>query len=150
MTAKTYLRQIKWYEIKIQERKIQLRGLGGSYDYIQGLDYSKDKVQTSPHDSLGDMVVRELDRNKSLAAKVIALIGRFERQRDLIIGQIQSMERPEHCALLFKVYVEHKDLLTAAQEMGYTYGSTANLHGDALNAFARQYMEFLAENNPDV
>lgn len=143
MTAKTYLRQIRWNEIKIQERKIQLRGLGGSYSYIQGIDYSRDKVQTSPHDTLGDMVARELDKNKQIVAEVIRLIGRLEEQKNLIITQVQSMDRPEHCALLFKVYVEHKDLLTVAQEMGYSYGSIANMHGEALSAFSVQFAEYL-------
>ena len=152
MTARTYLKKIRWNEIKIQERKIQLRGLGGSYNYMQAIDYARDKVQTSPRDSLGEMVARELDRNSHIAAEVIALIGRLERQKHEIIGQIQNMAKAEHCSLLFKIYVEHKDLLTCAQEMDYTYGSIANLHGEALTAFAMQYSEYLrdAKETPDA
>ena len=150
MTAKTYLRKIKWDEIKIQQRKIQLRSVGHGYNYIQGLDYSRDKVQTSPHDTLGDMVARSLDAENNLAADILRMIRQFEEERHRIIGQIQDMEKAEHGALLFKIYVEHKDLLVAAQEMGYSYGSVANMHGAALQAFSVQYADFLTEKDPDA
>lgn len=145
MTAKTYLRKIKWNEIKIQERKFQLRSVSGNYNYMQGIDYSRDKVQTSPHDTLGDMVARELDKQDNLAAEILLAIRRFEDERNLIIGQLQDMDRPEHCALLFKIYVEHKDLFVAAQELNYAYQTVANMHGQALQAFSEKYAEYLDE-----
>ena len=150
MTAKTYLRKIKWDEIKIQQRKIQLRSVGAGYNYIQGLDYSRDKVQTSPHDTLGDMVARSLDAENNLAAKIIRNIRTLEDEIDLIVDQLQAMEKPEHGTLLFKIYVEHKDLLIVAQEMNYAYQTVANMHGAALQAFSVQYADFLTEKDPDA
>lgn len=150
MTAKTYLRKIKWDEIKIQQRKVQLRSVGHGYNYIQGLDYSRDKVQTSPHDTLGDMVARSLDAENNLAAKIIRNIRTLEDEIDLIVDQLQAMEKPEHGTLLFKIYVEHKDLLIVAQEMNYAYQTVANMHGAALQAFSVQYADFLTEKDPDA
>ena len=150
MTAKTYLRKIKWDEIKIQQRKVQLRSVGHGYNYIQGLDYSRDKVQTSPHDTLGDMVARAMDQENNLAAKIIRNIRTLEDEIDLIVDQLQAMEKPEHGTLLFKIYVEHKDLLIVAQEMNYAYQTVANMHGAALQAFSVQYAEFLTDKGPDA
>ena len=143
MTAKQYLRKVKWNEIKIQERKFQLKSVSGNYIYMQGIDYSRDKVQTSPGDSLSDMVARSLDQQHNLTAKILRNIRAFEEERNLIIDQLQNMEKPEHGTLLFKIYVEHKDLLIAAQEMSYAYQTVANMHGAALQAFEAQYKEYL-------
>ena len=124
--------------------------MGAGYNYIQGLDYSRDKVQTSPHDTLGDMVARSLDAENNLAAKIIRNIRTLEDEIDLIVDQLQAMEKPEHGTLLFKIYVEHKDLLIVAQEMNYAYQTVANMHGAALQAFSVQYADFLTEKDPDA
>lgn len=141
MNAKTYLRQIKWADLKIDQKKFQLKGMVGSYNYISGIDYARDKVQTSPHDSLAEQVVRELSKIEKTRKRIIDMIGRFEEQRALIIDQIQNMEKPEHSALLFKVYVEYKDLFVTALEMDYSYRYVVNMHGLALQAFERQYLQ---------
>lgn len=141
MNAKTYLRQIKWCEIKIDQRKIQLHSMGGNYTYIQGLDYSRDRVQTSPQDAMAEKVVRELSRMEKRRNEILQLIAGFEDLRNKIINQIQGMDRAEHGQLLFKIYVEHKDLLIVSREMGYAYQSIANMHGQALQAFAAKYLD---------
>ena len=146
MNAKTYLRKIAWDEIKMDQRKFQLKGLTGSYDYIHGIDYAKDKVQSSPHDSLADAVVRELMKLERLRQEILTDIAQYEADRDKIIRQIQDMERPEHSALLFKRYVEHKEFLPISREMGYTRDYVVNMHGIALRAFAARYLE--TEENP--
>lgn len=145
MTARTYLQKIRWNEIKIQERKFQLKSVSGGYDYISGIDYSRDKVQTSSGDSLGDMVAKALDEQNELAARIIRKIREFEEERDLIIGQLEGMHDPIYGAILFKFYVEYKDLLVIAQEMNYAYQTVANKHPEALRAFEEQYSEYLQE-----
>lgn len=147
MTAKTYLRKIAWDEIKIEQKKFHLKSLGGNYNYMQAIDYSRDKVQTSARDALGEMVVREMSKVERLRAEIMQDIARFEEDRNEIINQIQGMKQAKHAALLFKRYVEHKEFLPISIEMGYTYEYVINMHGVALREFEKQYM---TKENPDA
>lgn len=150
MTVKEYLGKVKWNEIKIQERKFQLKSVQGNYNFIQGIDYSRDKVQTSPQDTLSKMVAESLDKQDNLTAEILRSIRQFEEERDLIIHQLQHMNNSVYGTMLFKLYVQHKDLLVIAQEMNYAYQTVANMHGPALQAFSVQYADFLTEKDPDA
>lgn len=136
MTAKTYLRRIKWNEIKIEQKKFQLRGLGENIDYLHAIDYSKDKVQTSPRDIIGEQVAKMTD----MKIRIVREIAAFEVERDKAINQIQSMTDGRYSAILFKRYVEGKEFLTIAKETGYDFNYTRNMHGEALRAFETRFL----------
>lgn len=147
MKAKDYLRGIAVAEDRIRQKKYHLKKLKGNYNYLSGIDYSRDPVQTSARDALGDMVVRELSKMDELHAEILRDISRFEEERNRIINQIQGMPDSRHADLLFRRYVQRMGFKLIAREMGYTYEYTINLHGIALCAFKEQY---LTEENPDA
>lgn len=141
MTAKQYLRKIQWYEIKIEQRKFQLKGLYEDIDYLRGIDYSIDKVQTSPRDAMAEKVIRV----QQLREEIVQKIADYEAARDEIIAQIQNVSNIAHSALLFKRYVERKKFELIAVEMAYNYAYTRSIHGEALKAFAEQFADAIED-----
>jgi hypothetical protein len=135
--AKEYLKQLETLDVKIGQKMQQAQELrliatsGGG-----GIDYSKDRVKTSPSgDTLSDAVIRYA----ALEEAIDRDIDQFVDTKNLIINQIQGLSNPDYMRLLYKRYVEFKHLDEIADEMRYTYQYTRQLHGYALAEFERTY-----------
>ena len=137
MRAKDYLNQIKLLDIKIGQRITELNQMRDRISLIAGIDYSKDRIQTSPEAG-----------NRQIEAMVDfenELLGMIQKERDLkhtIIGQIQQLENPIYVDILFRRYVECQSFERIASDMSYAYHYVCTLHGDALNAFDNKVLNF--------
>ena len=136
MDARTYLRQIHKLETRISIRQRQIKDLRRSMSYLRSVDYSADRVQTSPSGSgfTGD-VLRLADMELDIERKIHAC----EELRDTIIEQIARMPDQRHVDVLSGVYIHRMDLMDVADELHYDYYWTCHLHGEALKAFERLY-----------
>ena len=143
MTAKEYLSQYRAAQVKIEHREKQLADFEASIG-LSGINLSE-KVQTSPRDSLSEDVARAVDIEAEIRAEKLKL----EELKHKIIGEIHQLENPVFVAILFKRYVELKNLWEISQEKDtfYSYDRIRHLHGYALQDF---YNRFLKPTHDDT
>lgn len=136
MTAKTYLQQIYRLKMKIEQRTQQLEELKASASGYKAIDYSADKVQVSPSDRMADVVGRFAD----LEETINHLISEYLYKKDFIIMQIQLLDDTRYVDLLYRRYVLFKPFRIIAKELTYDYKYCCRLHGKALQAFEKAYL----------
>lgn len=142
MDARNYLRQIHKLETRISMRQRQIKDLRRSMAYLHSVDYSADRVQTSPTGSgFTDDAIRLADMELDIERKIHAC----EELRELIISQIEGMDDQRHIDVLSGVYVHRMDLMDIATDMKYDYYWVCHLHGEALKAFERKYPQIRNE-----
>ncbi len=137
MNVKTYLNQIRKLDILIRQKQEQLQELRSKAEGQGSVDYAADRVQTSPVDSLSENVAAFVD----LQSEIENTLRQYIRTKSMIIDQIQQLEDTRYIEILYKRYVEYKNITVVAYEMGYEYTWLCHLHGDALNAFAEKHMK---------
>lgn len=137
MKAKEYLQQLKRLDELINQKIKEVTDLRERATSVSGIDYSKDKVQTSPS---GDTpFVKLIGKIADLEAEINAEIDSFVNEKHKIINQIQSLKNADYISLLFKRYVEFKKFEIIAIEMNFTYQYVLELHGCALREFETTY-----------
>lgn len=142
MDARNYLRQIHKLETRISMRQRQIKDLRRSMAYLHSVDYSADRVQTSPTGSgFTTDAIRLADMELDIERKIKAC----EELRELIVSQIEGMDDQRHIDVLSGVYVHRMDLMDIATEMKYDYYWVCHLHGEALKAFERKYPQIRNE-----
>jgi DNA-directed RNA polymerase specialized sigma subunit len=137
MTAKEYLSELKRLDICIDQKLKELDDLRTMSTGVQGIDYSTEKVKTSP--SPDAPFVRIIDKMVSLNDEINAEIDRFAEEKHKIINEIQSLSNEKHIEILYARYVEFKSLELVAGELGYTYQYIILLHGYALKEFSKKF-----------
>lgn len=138
MDARNYLRQIHRLEAFISMRQRQIKDLRRSMSYIKSMDYSADRVQTSPD---GSGFTNESIRLADMELEIERKIHQCEHLRETIIGQIERMPDQRHIDVLSGIYIHRKDLMDLADDLNYDYYWVCHLHGEALRAFEQQYPE---------
>lgn len=137
MTAKEYLKEIRKIDISIDQKQIEYETLKGSRTYVGGMDYSAERVQTSPD---GSGFTRISDRLADMQKEINDEIDQWHDMRHERIRQIQQLSKVEYVDILFKRYVQYQSLETIASELGFSYNYTCNLHGEALQAFTEKFL----------
>lgn len=106
MTAKEYLMQIQYCDTIIKVNNSQIEDMrlkiipGGS------IDYSADRVQTSPEDYFAERMAEYVDDIKPLEEEN----NYCKAQRKKIIEEIKSLSNHNYIELLYKRYVEGKKI----------------------------------------
>lgn len=136
MTAKKYLQQIYKLHIKIKHRKDELETLKVSASGYHGIDYSADRVQSSPDDRMANVVGKYLD----LEAEISQMLEEYMLKRHYIINQIEGINNAQLSDILYARYVSFESLATIANDLHYEYTYCCRLHGKALREFARLYL----------
>lgn len=136
-SAKEYLSQIRKLDIMIQQKVDQLQELQAKAEGVGSMDYSADRVQTSPVDSMSKNVISIVD----LEADIRRKLNQYIQTKTKIIDEIQALDDAKHIEILYKRYVEYKTITAVAYEMGYEYTWLCHLHGDALAAFTDKYLK---------
>jgi len=130
MTAKEYLQQVEKLNILINhhiEQLAELKTIGA-----RAVDYSADRVQTSPTNSMELLVSKWVD----MEAEITQMIDRYVDLKYKVIREIHQLEDTRYIQVLYKRYIEFKSLHKIAAEMDYEYTWMCRIHGYALNAFA--------------
>lgn len=136
MRAKDYLDQIHRIDIRVGQRIAELNEMRARITYIEGIDYSKDRVQGTP--SSGNKQIEDI---VDIERDIVRLVETEAKMKHRIIGEIQRLENPVHVDLLFRRYVECQPFERIACDMGYVYNYVCNLHGEALKAFEEKVMK---------
>lgn len=136
MTAKQYLGQLQVLDTKINQKLEELTALKIDARYTSGIDYSKDRVQTSGSgDTVGNAVVRYV----SLANEINAEIDSFADAKHQIVNEIQSLNADNYIKVLFKIYVQFKSIRAVADDMSMSYPYVIELHKKALKMFEEHH-----------
>lgn len=136
LTAREYLGQLAVIDTKIQQKLEELEAMKVDACSAGGIDYSKDRVQTSRSgDAIGDAVVRYTALNGEINRE----IDEFADIKHRIIKEIHSLNSNNYIKVLFKVYVQYKSIKTASDEMQMSYQYVRNIHKKALLAFEKIY-----------
>lgn len=140
MRAKSYLERVKHLDMIIRQKKREWNELHMTAGGFTGIDYSKDRVQTS---CSGDAsFTHKVHRIADLEKEVYRLL----KEKHRIIDQIQGLKNPDYTDLLYKHYVEYKNLRRISMEMKYSYDHVRHLHGRALQSFNDKYLKSTQKN----
>ena len=132
MTAKEYLSQLEILHLKIEhkrKRAMELRELTLS---LGGFDYGKDRVKTLAKEG---KIEKSVTQYIALEIEITEDIDEYQRKKNLIIGEIHSLDNANFIKILYKKYVEFKSLDKIAAEMKYSYQYIKHMHGAALKSF---------------
>jgi hypothetical protein len=135
------LQQLKKLNTLINQKIRELDDLRIMSTSISSIDYSKDRVQTSPSGEAP--FVKIINKMQTLNEEINVEIDKFVDKKHIIINQIQELHNPLYIDLLFKVYVEFKRYEVVAVEMNYTIRNIYIIHGKALQAFQNKHGELL-------
>ena len=135
MTAKEYLGQIKRMNIHIGQRITQLNQMREEMALISGIDYSKDRIQTSP--SSGNVRIEAII---DMESRIMHMVEDELTLKNKIISEIQMLDNALYVDILFRRYVDCLSFERIACDMGYAYNYVCNMHGKALRAFERKYV----------
>lgn len=136
LTAKVYLEQLEQFDITISQDLELLADMKAKAESSGGFDYSKDRVQTSMK---GDRLCADVARYVDFEAYTNAEIEQFTVAKNRIIGEIRGLHKPKYVQVLFKAYVQFKNLKVIAKEMKLSYSYVVELHKKALKTFEETY-----------
>lgn len=144
MKAKEYLQQLQRLDTVINQKIKEVHDLRLQAQSGSGLDYSKERVQSSP--SRDAPFVKPICRIIDLEAEINAEIDKFVDEKHKIINQIQGLKNSDYISLLFKRYVEFKSLEKICVEMNFSYDYIKHLHGYALQDFEDKILNSTPNN----
>ena len=131
LTAKQYLNQLRVIDTKINQKMEELADLMTAATSTGAIDYSKDRVQTSPQNAQENRICKYVD----LDAEINREIDEFVDIKHRVTKEIQELNVDYYIKILFKVYVQYKTVKDAANEIGLSYQYVRDLHKKALEAF---------------
>lgn len=131
-SSKKYLRQIRLFDICIKQKEAELAAMRSEIESMSAA-VTGERVQTSAKDKMSEKVSHIVD----LENQIIQDKEKFLRMKDRIINEIQSLDNSVYVDILYKRYVEYKQLEEIAVEMNYSYRQVLRLHGFALQEFKR-------------
>ena len=136
LSAREYLGQLEFLDTSINQDLERLNDMRINACSTGGIDYSDERVQTSPS---GDSLCRKVTNYVAFDDEINAEIDRFVDAKNLIIKQIRGLHNNYFNQILFKVYVQFKSVKQASKEMKKSYNYTVELHNKALAAFEETY-----------
>ena len=131
LTAKQYLDQLRVIDTKINQKMEELADLMTAATSTGAIDYSKDRVQTSPQNAQENRICKYVD----LDAEINREIDEFVDIKHRVTKEIQELNVDYYIKILFKVYVQYKTVKDVANEIGMSYQYVRDLHKKALKAF---------------
>lgn len=132
MDAKTYLEQLQEFDVKINQDLQLLEEMRANAFCTGGTNFSE-RVQTSQSSGNVEKAVSAyMDFNNDINAE----IDRFYDAKRRIINEIRDLHDVNYIQVLFKVYVQYKNLVQASKEMKLSYTHTLDIHKKALKAFS--------------
>ena len=143
MTAKEYLSKIQTYRMTMETYAQHIEELYSEASGVKAIVYDKDRVQVSPENRFEAIMVRiDTEAEKWAKARM-----RYEQEVRKRTEQIAGLEKAEYAQLLYLKYVDGKNLLEVTLAMKdadggqrYSYDHIKHMHGWALMAFQKKYL----------
>ena len=138
LSAKKYLEQLQELDMNINQDLERLDEMKANACNIGSIDYSAERVQTSP---AGDSLCKAVVNYVALNDEINAEIDRFSDAKNQIIKQIRGLHHIRYSQMLFKIYVQYKSIKVVADEMSISYQYARRLHKQALATFEAAYAD---------
>ena len=140
MTAKEYLLDLRKLRKQRDNKMRQYKDLRDSLEYVQAIDYAKDKVQTSAKDQLSETMANLLDLEKD----TLECINKYDSMYDEAIDRINGLSKKEYIDILTMRYLDddpkERKFEHIACVINYSYVRTCHMHGEALQEFEKKYL----------
>ena len=133
MTAKEYLRSIKYLDHAINAKQAELDRLKRDMCSIKGVTYDGDKVQGGITDSM-KIVDKIIELNNVINAEIDKLV-------DLKAEAHQKIEKVcnrKFISLLTDIYINGYTLEGTAEKLEVNYRTVCRWHGQALQIFRKE------------
>lgn len=142
MTAKEYLQKIRHYKYQIAQYYLRLEEL---YTVLGmgAIDYSKDKVQTSPQNKIED-VIAKIDEIRNERLKAILDMELFI---DEATKKINELPNESYREVLTERFINLRRYEAIADKMYLENQSARKLCGIALSKFEEMHKDFLKSVN---
>lgn len=138
MTAQEYLTQLQNINAAINQDIHRLEEMRSRATFGSAIQYDRDRVQTSPHDTMSDAVISIVDMD----ARINQKIDRYAEAKEQIIDQIRGLHDALYTQILYDVYVMGLTLRQTALEIDRSYNNILHHHKKALDAFEKEYAPF--------
>ena len=130
MKAREYLMQIREIETEIGQISDEHDRVLNQLHGLQGIRQDKDKIQAPKDDKTVALISYLYENGQEMSDRLQEL---YRVRRD-IIDKINRLHNFSYSDLLYKRYVEYKNMETIANEMCYSYDRAVHIHAEALKA----------------
>lgn len=139
MTTDRYLRRLNWLANTISSRDERVKtGRSRATNMVAPLD--SDPVQTSPKDTLCEIMSDVVDTDKELS--------QYKAQFRYIMGQVNELSGTYSAAYVYRKYVRDQSVKEIASEMNISRSTAHRVQREALAEFENLYGEiYKAANN---
>lgn len=138
MVAKSYLQEIEKMDISIDQKQHEFDTMKKRRTYISGMDYSAERVQTSPD---GSGFTKISDKLCDMQKEINEEIDRWHDMRHKRINQIQQLSKADYIKILYRRYVKYQSFETISADMHMSYYWICHLHGEALKEFEGKFLK---------
>lgn len=133
MTAKEYLKSIKYLDNAINAKQAELDRLKRDMCSIKGVTYDGDKVQGGIADSM-KIVDKIIELNNIINAEIDRLVDLKAEAH----SKIEKVCNEKFISLLTDIYINGYTLEQVAEKADKTYMTICRWHGQALNIFRKE------------
>lgn len=141
MTAKEYLLQLRKLQRNATNKQKEYKRIKESLTFLQGIAYDKDRVQTSPKDTLSETISSLVDAENEAVAAITQYLDLYND----CVDKINSLSRYEYVEILSRRYLEDdyqkRRLVSIACDLNFSYERVKHMHGEALQEFSKKYLE---------
>lgn len=134
MTAKEYLRSIKYLDAAINAKQRELDRLRHDAENVRGITYDKDKVQSSAPSDSTKIIDKIIDLSKEINSEIDRLIDLKAEART----KINRVYNEKFISLLTDIYINGVTLEQEAERMDSSYSTICRWHGQALQIFRKE------------
>ena len=133
MTAKEYLRSIKYLDSAINAKQAELDRLKRDMCSIRDVSYDSDKVQGGITDSM-KIVDKIIDLNNVINSEINRLVDLKAEAH----AKIEKVCNEKFISLLTDIYINGYTLEQVAERMDKSYETIRGWHGEALQIFRKE------------
>ena len=134
MTAKEYLRSIKYLDNAINAKQRELDRLRHDAENIKAISYDKDKVQSSVQSDCTKIFDRIIDLSNEINSEIDKLIGLKAEARE----KISRVYNKKFISLLTDIYINGITLEQEAEKLEVNYRTVCRWHGQAFQVFRKE------------
>lgn len=134
MTAKEYLRSIKYLDDAINAKQAELDRLRRDAENLKGITYSSDKVQSNTVSDTMQVVCKIVDLNNEINDEIDRLVDLKAEAH----SKIQRVYNPKFISLLTDLYINGETLEEKAEKLDKSYMTICRWHGQALQIFRKE------------
>ena len=133
MTAKEYLRSIKYLDNSINAKLTELDRLRHNAESIRGVSYDGDKVQGGIMDGM-KIVDKIIELNNIINAEINRLVDLKSDAHN----KIEKVCNEKFISLLTDIYINGYTLEQVAERLNVNYRTVCRWYGEALQIFRRE------------